>query len=90
MGNIEPNIETVRPAKAPTATMYLHVGAFTWENICTRAESVSTWSYGTVDKEQYVRYQVIFYNCDTIKLKNDTDIIIIIIITCHKLTILQI
>lgn len=49
MGNMEPNMETVRPASAPIATMYLQVGAWTCANICTSAESVSTSSNGTVE-----------------------------------------
>lgn len=47
MGNMEPNMDTVRPASAPTATMYLHFMAPTCPNISTSAESASTSSYGT-------------------------------------------
>jgi len=49
MGNMEPNMDTVSPASAPTATMYLQLYAPTCPNISTSAESGSTSSYGTED-----------------------------------------
>lgn len=52
IGNIDPNIETVNPANAPTATMYLQLYAPTCPNISTSAESGSTSSYGTEMKKQ--------------------------------------
>lgn len=47
IGNIDPNMLTVKPASAPTATIYLQLYAPTCPNISTNAESSSTLSYGT-------------------------------------------